>query len=420
LAVAAAGAKGTLLPVMVCALGLWTLWRWSRERRLPGRIVALGVIFSAAFLVVYLQTMSSWRSGGARLSPFHVFELTGFWKQYLGDWTQALARVLPGAVASPLAQLACGLVVFAGTAGVRLLAIPYLVWGDLEKRDRLLVGWLGAFFAASAGMGLLMELNSYGELYLILMMRLPSAVLTAGFFVAATRRIAAWWRTSAPASESMSPFAHRPPAVATQAGHQAPWLPRVVVAGGLAVLVASFGIQTSLWWARNQRGLVEWLNTPPNLKPDLHMRELQEALLWVRENTEPNAVLVTNAFTPENMLKDHWGALDRTLMGVHFYYSALSERRLWFEGPHYVLNGPLLSQRAALASDFFYRGRPLHPDLVTGAPSYVLLDRSLKDDAVVTLPLGARVFSNPRITVYRLSEPAGRGAATAALASAQE
>jgi hypothetical protein len=104
------------------------------------------------------------------------------------------------------------------------------------------------------------------------------------------------------------------------------------------------------------------------------------------------------------MRKDHWGALDRTLMGVHFYYSALSERRLWFEGPNYIMDTSRARLRASLASNFFYRGRELAPVIVTEAPSYVLLDRSLKDDAVVTLPLGARVFSNPRISIYRLSE----------------
>ena len=44
-----------------------------------------------------------------------------------------------------------------------------------------------------------------------------------------------------------------------------------------------------------------------------YMQELQEALLWVRHHTEPNAVLVANSCTPENMKKDHWGALDRKL-----------------------------------------------------------------------------------------------------------
>ena len=418
LGTAGTGAKGTLLPVMVCALGLWAMWRWWRTGRVLLRITGLAACLAGAFLVVYFHTMSSWHTGSARLSPFHVFQLTGFWKQHLPEWTQLLTRVLPAVVASPLAQVACAVVVFAGTCGVRLLAIPYLFWGDLEKRDTMLVGWMGAFFAASAGMGLLMELNSYGELYLILMMRLPLAVLTAGFFVAATRRIMAWWRPPAGSSDSASPFADRLVVVAAGRPRRTSRLPRFVVGAGVVVLIGAMGVQSSLWWRRNLPGLAEWFSTPPNLKPDPYMRELQEALLWVRKNTERNAVLVANAFTPENMRKDHWGALDHTLMGVHFYYSAISERRLWFEGPNYIMDTTRARIRANLASNFFYRGRPLDPAMVAEAPSYVLLDRSLKDDAVVTLPLGARVFSSPRISIYRLSELPARAGRRALMADA--
>jgi hypothetical protein len=134
------------------------------------------------------------------------------------------------------------------------------------------------------------------------------------------------------------------------------------------------------------------------------MQELQEALLWVRNNTEPNAVLVANSCTPENMKKDHWGALDRTLTGVHFYYSAISERRMWFEGPSYILDTTRARKRASLASNFFYRGMPLDSDTAGDDPTYVLLDCSLADGAKVILPLGHRVFANRRIEIYRLSE----------------
>jgi hypothetical protein len=406
LGTAGTGAKGTLLPVMVAALGLWAAWRWRREGRPPGRILGLAACLAGAFFVVYLQTMSSWRTGDAKLNPFHVFQLTGFWREHVASWTAALDQVLPIALASPLAQLACATVVFAGTCGVRLLALPYLAWGDLEKRDPLLIGWLGAFFAASAGMGLLLELNSFGELYVILMMRLPMAVLAAGFVTAAARAIRAWWLLPAPARDSSSPFALRSPPPAGRIARRGLLQPRVLVTGGVAVLALALLVQTSLWWTRNRPGLAAWLNTPAELKPDAYMRELQQALLWVRENTEPNAVLVANAFTPENMRKDHWGALDRTLMGVHFYYSALSERRLWFEGPNYIMDTTRARIRAGLAANFFYRGRALDPEIVATAPSYILIDRSLGDGATATLPLGARVFANSRIAIYRLSEPA--------------
>ncbi len=421
LGLAGTGAKGTLLPVMIGALGLWSAWRWRREGRVPVRLVGCAGILGVAFLAVYVQTMASWGTGEAKLNPLHVFQGTGFWREYLPEWTRMLARGLPSTAASVLAQVACGAVVFAGTGGVRLLALPYLVWSDQDRRDDLLVGWLGAVFAASAGLGLLLELNSSGELYLILMMRLPMAVLTAGFFVAAGRRIGAWWRPPVGTTESASPFV-RPPGHNVGGGMaRAPWLPRLVVAGGVVVFAGVAVVQTTLWWTRNRAGLVEWMQASTEAGPDGYMGELREALLWVRSNTEPDAVLISNAFTPENLQGDHWGALDHTLMGVHFYYSALAERRLWVEGPNYLLNATRVRVRLGVASNFFYRGCPLPPTLVAKAPSYVLLDRRLNDGAVVTLPVGARVFANERMIVYRLSEPIWRLAdAELVVAAAQQ
>ena len=406
LGTAGTGAKGTLVPVIGCALGIWCGWQTWRRRRLPLRGIVIGVCLVAAFAAVYVPTMSAWRTGDAAWRPFHVFQLAGFWKQYLAPWTQGLAQWLPAGIAGPVAALGCAVVVFAGTCGVRLLAIPFLFWGDSKKGDSLLVSWLGAFFCASIAMGALMELNSYGELYVILMMRLPMAVLTAAFLVEAVRRMRTWWREweASPATATRLPFASR--SNGAIASRQPPvfWLPRVLVGGGALVLIFSLGVQTSLWWARNRVGLRDWWQTPPRVKPDDYMQGLREGLLWVRENTEADAVLVANACTPENMKKDHWGALDGTLMGVHFYYSALSERRLWFEGPNYIMDTTRARIRANLASNFFYRGGPLEPAVVNSGPCYVLVDRSLADGAKVALDPAKRVFSNRRMDIYRLSE----------------
>ncbi len=407
LGTAGTGAKGTLLPVLLAALGLWAAWRWVTERRLPGRVIVFGICLTVAFAIVYIPTMSAWRTGDAAFNPFHVFQLSSFWKQHLGTWTEALRQVLPAGPAAFIATIACAAVVFAGTCGVRLLAIPYLFWGDLQNRDRLLVGWIGAFFVASAGMGMLIELNSYGELYVILMMRLPMAVLTAGFFVSATRRIRAWWGElpDAATGTSRSPFASNLIGIGPGGGRfREFWLPRVAVVAGAVVMLVALLMQTGLWWRRNETGFTQWLKTPADVRPDGYMRELQEALLWVRSNTELNAVLVSNACTPENMKKDHWGALDRTLTGVHFYYSALSERRLWFEGPNYILDTTRARLRASMASNFFYRGYPLSPAAVSSGPSYIMIDRSLSDGAKANLPAANRVFSNSRMEIYRLGE----------------
>lgn len=406
LGTAGTGAKGTVLPVLLCALGIWGAWRFIKERRVPRRLVAFAVCLTIAFAIVYIPTMSQWRTGDAAFNPFHVFQLTEFWRENLPVWQRWFAGWLPAAIATPLATVLCAAVVFAGTSGVRLLAFPYLVWGELRSRDALLVGWLGAFLVASTGMGLLLELNSYGELYLILMMRLPMTVLASAFFIWGWRRLRVWWRQSATpdvAGDELAGAASRHPR----------WLARACVSAAGGVLALSLALQTSIWFARNQAGFGQWLATPVDVQPDDSMQRLREALLWVRTNTEPDAVLVANACTPENMKKDHWGALDRTLTGVHFYYSALSERRLWFEGPNYILDTTRARVRASLASNFFYRGSPLPAPLVSDGPSYVLVDRSLADSAEVPLPPDRRVFTNSRMEVYRLSEPGAERRAVA-------
>lgn len=392
LGAAGTGAKGTVQPVIVGALGIWALGQWVRERRLPRRAIGFGFCLTAAFLAVYVPTMSEWRTGDAAFRPFHVFKLASFWQEELPEWQRGLAAWLPAGMARPLAVVSCAVVVIGGTCGVRLLALPYLLWADRRRRDALLVSWIGAFLLASAGMGMLLALNSHGELYVLLLMRLPLAVLAAGFVVAASRRFARWWRET------------RTEAGLAAAARFRRGAKRLLAGAGVAACGLVFVAQTAAWWTRNSEGLRAALRTPVDLVPDRPMRELQEALLWVRQHTEPDAVLVANACTPENMRKDHWGALDRTLTGVHFYYSALSERRLWFEGPNYILDTTRARLRASMASNFFYRRRPLQAEAVSPGPTYVLLDRSLKDGAEVSLPFGRLVFANPRLEIYRLSE----------------
>lgn len=403
LAAVGTGAKGTVLPVIICALGLWTLWRWVSLRRFPGRLVLFGLALGAGFSVIYLETMSSWRTGDAAFRPFHVFQLTEFWRTYLPAWEMTLAAWMPSAIAKPLATLSCAFVVFAGTCGARLLALPYLIGAARQGRDPL-VGWLGAFFLACTGMGLLMELNSYGELYLILMVQLPLAVLAGAFILDVIRRFQTW------RSQSV-----RRLAAAIKAPVSA-WARRGFKGFATVLLAFVLSVQAGLWVSRNQAGFADWLSAPVKAGAEDRMKELEEALLWVRKNTETNAVIVANACTPENMKKDHWGALDRTLTGVHFYYSALSERRLWFEGPSYIMDTTRARIRANLASAFFYRGHRLDTALMSGDPCYVLVDRSLADGAKVIGSEGSKVFANSRIEIYRMPH-SGRPGISASLAA---
>jgi hypothetical protein len=390
LATAGTGAKGTVLPVLICGLGLWAGWWMVRERMVPWRLVTIGTVLGVGFAIVYLETMSSWRTGDAAFRPFHIFQLATFWATYVPRWQHALEAWLPGTVAYPVAALACGLVIFVGTCGVRVLAIPYLLNWTAKGRDPM-VPWLGAFFVACTGMGLLMELNSFGELYLFLMIRVPMAVLAAAQLVEGYRKFKVWRLDAAPG----------------QAPKWARWLGRTglrgLVAAAAAAVVLVAAIQSTRWLSLNRSGFVGWLTEPAQVPAEDHMKQLQEALLWIRTNSEPNAVIVANACTPENMKNDYWGALDRTLTGVHFYYSALSERRMWFEGPSYIMDTTRARIRANLASAFFYREQPLDQSLFGGHPCYVLVDRSLADGASVGASPHTRVFVNARIDVYRMS-----------------
>lgn len=394
LGVGGTGAKGTVLPVVVTALVLLALWSARRAGRSSARILVAAALLTVAFAVVYFPTMSAWRSGGARFNPFHIFEMTGFWRQWAPACEAGLRAFFPPTIAGAAAEFLCGFVAFAGTSGIRLLALPYLAWGSADRGDRGLVHLLGAFLFACVGMGLLLELNSFGEIYVLLMMRLPMSVLSAGFLIEVARRFSAGSAVRLPLPAALP----------------------VVRVAAIGVIGLAFVVQASVWMARNAPRFADWMRSAPVVRADEGLGDLTEAMLWIRRNTERNAVLVANAWTPENTRSDHWGALDRTLLGVHFYYSALSERRLWFEGHHYVLNGPLLSRRAALASDFFYRAGRLERADVSAAPVYVLVDHALKDDAARQLPPASRLFSNRRISVYPLPVETGlRGAEVAAL-----
>ena len=88
----------------------------------PGAAAPCLVSFSPGTERRVLLAVVGSSSGDARLHPFHVFQLTGFWKENLPALTATLASWLPGRTAGWGAQLLCALAIFAGTCGVRLLA----------------------------------------------------------------------------------------------------------------------------------------------------------------------------------------------------------------------------------------------------------------------------------------------------------
>ncbi|MBI5381384.1 MAG: hypothetical protein HZA31_05745 [Opitutae bacterium] len=388
LAGAGTGAKGTVLPPLLISLGILIGWQWLRHQQMPRRLLAIVSCLAATFVVVYALTMAGWGSGDAVIAPFQTLQVSRFWRESFPVWQSWLAQWCPAQFSTNLAAWSCLLVVFLGTAGLRAFALPYLLlirW----QQNRTMTIWLGLVFGCCFSMGLFLHLVSYSQLYILLLMRLPLALLAAAFMVEACQRCLTWMRpavhavTTAPAGWWMAPRTRAALVIMTGTG-------------GLALLV----LQVGLWHVRNRPGLHRWFYKEYHAKSQ--MQPLQEALIWVRAHTEHNATLISNVFTPENLRRDRWGALDRTKIGLHFYYSALAERRLWVEGPIYSRDPKKADQRMRLAADIFYHDRSPTTALFGNKPCYILLDRTVQDGARVPLTDLQRVFANERIEVYRV------------------
>ncbi|HEY1110543.1 MAG TPA: hypothetical protein VGE76_17970, partial [Opitutaceae bacterium] len=389
------GAKGTMVPVLLVGLGLWALWRWYKEKRLPWRLVGIAAVLAAPFAVVYLSAMSQWGTGDAEITPFRIYQITAFWHEYGVEWQRFLIGLLPHyELAIWLGAAACALAVIAGTSGVRLLAIPYLVQGAKGHRTPL-AHLLGATFAATALMGTFVHLDSNGELYVILLMRLPLAVLTGAFAVSAWERLGEW---------SREVWGEMRGVVGATRSKSVGWLRAAGVGVAGAGVALTLVLQLSAWAKRSHRGFGEWMRTQPVLAVSDDLLPLYETMRWVRTNTEKDAVLMANAFTTRTMTKGRGISVDHTTVGVHYYYSALSERRLWIEGPSYQLDTAETIARLTEASRVFYHGKVPTTATFRSRPGYVLLDHRVGDGAKVVLPVKDRVFANGRYEIFRVPD----------------
>ena len=291
------------------------------------------------------------------------------------------------------------LVVFVQVSGVRLLAIPYLC-GIGRPHNRRLVPWLGAAMIAALTTGASLHLDSNGEIYFFLLLRLPMAVLAAGSVVSVIERVRCWRR---PLGElALRSNAARTERFAALVRGWFAWFRLRVAALALAGIGVTFALQSGSWVAHNQAGVAEWLRARPQLEVNTDLLSLYETMHWVREHTEPDAILVANAFTSKNLRVGRGVLVDHTTAGVNYNYSALSERRLWVEGPTYQFDFRRVQERLRWAEEIFYGGMPPSAVISGLAPYYVMIDHSIGDDAQVALPVRDRVFANARFEIFRL------------------
>lgn len=388
LAAAATGAKGTVIPVILAALALWSLQLWLSARRLPWRCVQLGFALFLPFLGVYLIAMSEWGSGATVFRPLQTLELSSFWREHHEAWKTAFASLLGQSAGAGLATSLCFLVVALGTEGVRCLALPWFIARGLLGRNSFVL-WLGLVWSVTLGLGLLLDMDCYSQLYFLLLGQIPAAILASAALLhlagALRKRLRRNLRLTRP---GLPAFLHLLSPLA------------------LCLLIAlTLGAQIRLWGMGLAPGLnrMQQVNNQPAL-PTLH---LHEAMRWVRTHTERDAILVANTFTPKNLRRGPKQGADATWLGTHYFYSALSERRLYVEGPAYLLNQKLARERMDAAARIFYEGGTPGAQLAGLRHRYLLLDRALEDDASVKLPRRDLVYSNPRIDIYRIPDLTG-------------
>lgn len=391
LAAAATGAKGTMIPTLLCALGLLVVWWWLLTRQMPWQLILVGVSMAIPFLIVYLFTMAEWGTGEAVFAPLSTFQVSRFWRENYSAWRDLIATVLPEKLAGNLAAFAGAAVIFAGTAGLRLLAVPYVFWTALKHRHAMAV-WLATIAGCSYVLGILFHLNSYSQLYVLLLMRLPMAVLAAAFLVKAGRYMRyVWHRDRGEANAS----GERPSFVRRRGRATVYFLMTMIVAGMLAQ-------QLNGWVQNNRVGFRRWLE--PSGYSEESLRWLRLAMLWVRQNTPVDAVLVSNLFCERHVRPDGRVRIDNIRLGTHYYASALSERRLWVEGPSYALDPAEAKRRLRDADGIFYRGDAPSMRFPQHWNCYLVVDALAPQTAPLRLHEEEleKVYQNPRITIYSL------------------
>jgi hypothetical protein len=350
----------------------------------------MGMIMGGVFLSVYFLAMSAWGTGAASFEAFQVFHITGFWQHYVIPWQRALKHWLHAPdFGTWLGASLCALTVLAGSLGVQLLAIPFVLRPAQSQRRDLTI-WLSATALASCAAGTFIHMDSNGELYFILLMRLPLAVLATGFIVSAVT----YW-----AHEYRSRQTHRSiqsPSLGLRSLQRAF---RILGTAGVALCLL---LQSAFALLRDRDGFEAWLRFTSDVKINDDLLPLYDAMQWLRDHTESDAVLVANAFTASNLHNGRGVLVDHTTAGVYYYYSALSERRLWIEGPSYLLDAERVQRRLRQADRIFYHHRPPTTAMMTLDPCYIVLDHGIGDGASIALPAKQRVYANSRFEIYRI------------------
>lgn len=436
LAVVGTGAKGTTVGPLAAATALWCIGQLIGKRVWPWRLVWAGLLLVGGFLTAYWVFLRGYSGNGTAFSLFAFPQVSAFWLEHVGAWQALLEGMgLASGISATLAKTAGSAAVLAGLNGVLLLGLVQAFRAKTRSEDPYAV-WIGFVAVACIAFGNLLFLDSHGESYLYLPMKLPLAVLTA-------TAVVAWWRDRA-ARARLSPDRQRrvlrlliggtclAGIALLMADGTLSWWGGVVVAvlfllapardganetvGGSPVesgrylwrlvpvlpLLLVLVVQVRFFALGNRSGFLLW-KTSAAAGREQPLIELQEALDWLRRHTPVDAMLIAASFSPERATPDLAQVVDRTTMDKHYYYSALAERRLFIEGPAYVRDQTEATHRMQAVARIVRGEMPVLPPGLKTRSVYLLVDHAAPPKDMVSPPSARVVFENRRVSIYRLS-----------------
>lgn len=187
-AIVGGGSKPTILPILVGAVGLAGLYLLVRDRRLPRRVIAAGVLLLAAGVGTMVTVAGS--TSGSRIQLLAIIKLQAGYHAATGDRTQAAAGgwILPALSSGKLLSILGAFVI----VGLTLVghAVAAAGYGLLARRDTRSdpVGWflLGGLVAGWVGY-LLVDHPSASESYFVRSV-VPFSLAAVGWIAAAILR----------------------------------------------------------------------------------------------------------------------------------------------------------------------------------------------------------------------------------------
>jgi hypothetical protein len=294
LCAAAAGAKSTILPDLIVALGGLGLWLVVRTRRIHARLVIAGVTV-VGFLGASLVLLYKSQGGGLERAPLLILKQEEPFAFFLHhDRGSTLLFMLIVAFAVVLGTLKLVAVLLPGLVGA-------FVMRTSTEFDR---AWLIALFAASIALFYTWVHAGQSQAYFYVYGYAAGCLLSAAGLLAIWRR---YVRASWPSAKMVAVCA--------------------VVVGAIWAVDRPLDASPKAFWRYWDtpafavppccvNGLKQFA---PGMTPDLY-----RGLRWLADHSDPNAVLVVS-----NQYRD-----PQRLDARYFFYSAFAERRVLIESQY--------------------------------------------------------------------------------------